>query len=228
MRISDWSSDVCSSDLSHDGKVKGLFRARAGPARWAVPVHGRKQDALRTCYTAFDTQNPDQSSQRKSGNPRSEISIANLDQREFWNEQKGELWVRLQPRIDAMLAPFGEKAIATLAPAPGDGVLEIGCGTGSTTLTLAGRIGPTGRILAVDISRPMLRTAVARAAGTSAPEIAFVEADAQVHDFGPGGFDAAYSRFGMMLFADPVAAFRNILGALRPGDRKSTRLNSSH
>src|SRR3546814_19801388 len=105
--------------------------------------------------------------------------------------QKGDLWVRLQPRIDAMLAPFGEKAIATLAPAPGDGVLEIGCGTGSTTLTLAGRIGPTGRILAVAISRPMLRTAVARAAGTSAPEIASVEADATVPDFGPGGFAAA-------------------------------------
>lgn len=149
----------------------------------------------------------------------SEISIANLDQREFWNEQKGHLWVRLQPRIDAMLAPFGEKAIATLAPAPGDSVLEIGCGTGATTLALAGRIGPTGRILAVDISRPMLRTAVARAAGTPAPEIAFVEADAQVHDFAPGGFDAAYSRFGVMFFADPVAAFRNILGALRPGGR---------
>src|SRR3546814_4959038 len=129
-----------------------------------------------------------------------EISITNLGQREFWNEQKVDRGVRLEPRVDAMLAPFGEKAIATLAPAPGDCVLEIGCGTGSTTLTLAGRIGPTGRILAVDISRPMLRTAVARAAGTSAPEIAFVEADAQVHDFGPGGFDAAYSRFGMMFF----------------------------
>src|SRR3546814_17031382 len=115
-----------------------------------------------------------------------EISITNLGQREFWNEQKGDLWVRLQPRIDAMLAPFGEKAIATLAPAPGDGVLEIGCGTGSTTLTLAGRIGPTGRILAVDISRPMLWAAVPRAAGTSAPETACVEADAQVPDLSPG------------------------------------------
>ena len=149
----------------------------------------------------------------------SEISIANLDQREFWNEQKGDLWVRLQPRIDAMLAPFGEKAIATLGPGPGDSVLEIGCGTGATTLALAGRIGPTGRILAADISRPMLRTAVARTAGTRAPEIAFVEADAQVHDFAPGGFDTAYSRFGVMFFADPVAAFRNILSALRPGGR---------
>lgn len=145
--------------------------------------------------------------------------IANADQRAFWNEQKGDLWVRFQPRIDAMLAPFGDRAIEALDPSPGAKVLEIGCGTGGATLALADRIGPTGEILAADISRPMLDRAVARAVGRTRPAITFLEADAQVHDFGHGEFDAAYSRFGVMFFERPVAAFQNILRALRSGGR---------
>lgn len=149
----------------------------------------------------------------------SEISIANADQREFWNELKGDLWVRFQPRLDATLAPFGEQAITALDPRPGAKILEIGCGTGATTLALAMRVGPAGEILAADISRPMLRKAIERANGIAEPAITFVEADAQVHDFGQDEFDAAYSRFGVMFFERPVAGFRNIRRALRPGGR---------
>ncbi|MEC9330772.1 MAG: methyltransferase domain-containing protein, partial [Pseudomonadota bacterium] len=87
---------------------------------------------------------------------------ANADQREFWSDIKGELWVELQPRIDPMLAPFGEKAIEALDLMPGERVIEIGCGNGTTTLALAERVGAEGEVLAVDLSRPMLNMAMER------------------------------------------------------------------
>lgn len=148
-----------------------------------------------------------------------ETQAANQDQHDFWNELKGDLWVDLQPRIDAMLAPFGERAMDALKLQPGEKVLEIGCGTGTTTLALADRVKSTGEILAVDISKPMLQKAVARAATIPEYPIAFQEVDAQLAAFPAGRFDAAYSRFGVMFFDDPVAAFRNIGSAVRPGGR---------
>ncbi|MEQ8693810.1 MAG: class I SAM-dependent methyltransferase [Gammaproteobacteria bacterium] len=149
----------------------------------------------------------------------SAISVANTDQREFWNDLKGGLWVEWQSRLDAMLGPFGEKAIEVLNPRPGENVLEIGCGTGTATLAMAGRIGSTGRILAADISHPMLQKAIARAAAAQEAPITFVEADAQIHGFEQSEFDAVFSRFGVMFFENPIAAFQNILGALRPSGR---------
>jgi len=143
---------------------------------------------------------------------------ANADQREFWSDIKGELWVELQPRIDPMLAPFGEKAIEALDLMPGERVIEIGCGNGTTTLALAERVGAEGEVLAVDLSRPMLNKAMERGK-TSGHPVRFIEADAQVYDFPREYFDAAFSRFGVMFFDDPVAAFNNILGAVRPGGR---------
>ncbi len=145
--------------------------------------------------------------------------IANADQRHFWSELKGDLWVRFQPRLDTTLAPFGERTLEALDPRPGSKILDIGCGTGATTLALAARLGPAGKILAVDLSRPMLRSAVARTDHIAEPTVTFVEADAQVHDFGQNEFDGAYSRFGVMFFDRPVAAFENIFRALRSGGR---------
>ena len=143
---------------------------------------------------------------------------ANADQREFWNDIKGELWVELQPRIDPMLAPLGDKAIEALELIPGERVLEIGCGNGTTTLAMAERVGTEGEILAVDLSRPMLNKAAERGKASGYP-VTFLEADAQVYDFPKEHFDAGFSRFGVMFFDDPVAAFSNILSAIRRGGR---------
>lgn len=148
-----------------------------------------------------------------------EPATTNTDQREFWNALKGGLWVDLQPRIDAMLAPFGDQAMDALKLQPGERALEIGCGTGTTTLALAERVTGTGEVLAADISHPMLQKAIARAATIPEHPISFVEADAQTHAFPAGHFDAAFSRFGVMFFDDPVAGFANIHAALKPGGR---------
>ena len=149
----------------------------------------------------------------------SELTIANQEQREFWSDIKGDLWVTLQPRIDTMLATFGDKALDTLNPQSGERILEIGCGTGTTTLALGDRVGASGEILAADLSQPMLSKAIERANLGAQRPITFVEADAQVHNFPTTAFDAVYSRFGVMFFDNPVAAFRNIRKAVRPGGR---------
>lgn len=143
------------------------------------------------------------------------MTDANADQIEFWNEVQGDKWVRLMDRIDAMLGPFGDTAMRALAPAPGEHVLEVGCGFGSDTVALAEAVGPEGRVVGADVSRPMIAQARARAPANA--EI--VEADAQTHDFGEAAFDALFSRFGVMFFEDPERAFANLRRAIRPGGR---------
>jgi SAM-dependent methyltransferase len=103
--------------------------------------------------------------------------------------------------------------------AAGDRVLDVGCGCGETTLDIGARVGAAGRVLGIDVSAPMLARAeeVAREAG--ATNVRFERADAATHPFPAGGFDVVYSRFGVMFFADPAAAFANLRGALRAGGR---------
>jgi SAM-dependent methyltransferase len=100
---------------------------------------------------------------------------------------------------------------------PGQRVVDLGCGSGRTTLELASRVGPGGEVLGVDIAAEMLARGRERAARSGAGNIEFLHADVQVHDLGQARFDAAYSRFGVMFFTDPVAAFANVRTALRPG-----------
>ena len=106
-----------------------------------------------------------------------------------------------------------------LAPAPGERVLDIGCGCGHTTLALAERLGSTGQATGLDISRPMLEVGRARPVAKGLAAIAFREADAQQDDLGQGQWDGVFSRFGVMFFSDPVAAFANLRRSLRPGGR---------
>ena len=142
---------------------------------------------------------------------------ANADQTEYWNEGAGPVWAALQATLDRQMSPLGEAAIAALAPRAGESILDIGCGCGQTTWTLAAIIGSGGRVVGIDISAPMLAVARARADGPVAP--VFVQGDAQVDDLGTGAFDAAYSRFGVMFFEAPEVAFANIRRALRPAGR---------
>jgi ubiquinone/menaquinone biosynthesis C-methylase UbiE len=146
-----------------------------------------------------------------------ETNTANSDQVAYWNEQGGRTWAELNDLLDRQIRDAGLKGIAALAPAPGERILDVGCGGGQTSLALASRVGPQGAVTGADISRPMLELARKRAEGS--PNLRFVEADAQVHDFGSGGFDAVFSRFGVMFFADPAAAFTNLRRALRAGGR---------
>jgi SAM-dependent methyltransferase len=144
-------------------------------------------------------------------------TAANTDQMAYWNDAAGPAWVEFQDALDRQIEPLGARVIDLLAPAPGERFLDIGCGCGQTTLELAKRVGPTGAVLGVDISRPMLAVARERAAGV--PQARFLEADAQTHPFEPGACDAIHSRFGVMFFQDPTAAFTNLRRALKPGGR---------
>jgi ubiquinone/menaquinone biosynthesis C-methylase UbiE len=142
----------------------------------------------------------------------------NAAQIEYWNDQAGNTWAEMQPLLDLQLAPLGRRAIDALSPGPGERILDIGCGCGTTTLALAERVAPDGAVLGLDISGPMLAVARRAAAEAGHTHAGFAEQDAQTANF-ETPFDAAFSRFGVMFFADPPAAFANIRAALRPGGR---------
>ncbi len=144
-------------------------------------------------------------------------AAANADQIAYWNAKSGEIWARLQDVLDRQLQPLGEAAIAALAPRPGEQVLDIGCGCGQSTLALAEAVGPAGSVIGADVSRPMLDIARPRLARL--PQARLLEADVQSHGFPPDSLDAAFSRFGVMFFEDPTAAFANVRAALKPGGR---------
>jgi SAM-dependent methyltransferase len=141
----------------------------------------------------------------------------NRQQAEQWNTVSGPAWVELQVVLDRMLAPFEAKLTREAFPGPGRRVLDIGCGAGATTLAMAGRLGPEGHCLGVDISGPLVAAARARADAAGVTTVVFEQGDAQIYRFEPAAFDAVISRFGVMFFDDPVAAFRNIRRAAAPG-----------
>ncbi|MEJ0043460.1 MAG: class I SAM-dependent methyltransferase [Rhizomicrobium sp.] len=142
---------------------------------------------------------------------------ANADQIEYWNGLAGQRWAQAQDVMDRAMASITTALLPFVAAKPGEHILDIGCGSGGTTLEYAKAVGIGGRALGVDISQPMLAVARARAeAQGSAAQ--FLEADAAVHPFAPE-FDAAASRFGVMFFADPPSAFANIRKSLKPGGR---------
>ena len=140
---------------------------------------------------------------------------ANAAQFEHWNGSAGDTWTKLHAFLDNQLAPLGRAAMDRLSLHKAEHVLDIGCGTGATSLELAERVGRTGRVLGVDLSQPMLTLARQRA--ERVPQLSFAQADAQLYPFAKASFDAVFSRFGIMFFADPVAAFANLRAALKPG-----------
>jgi SAM-dependent methyltransferase len=144
------------------------------------------------------------------------VAFVNLEQAEFWS-QLAPTWLQLEDQMEEVAKLPGELAMDRLDLLPGQKVVDLGCGSGRTTLKLAARVGPGGGAVGVDISAEMLARGRERAARAGAGNIEFVHADVQVHDLGEARFDAAYSRFGVMFFADPVAAFANVRRALRPG-----------
>lgn len=143
----------------------------------------------------------------------------NQAQKDFWSEQAGTNWVRMQDSMDATLGPVLDLVLEFANLQSDDRVLDIGCGAGTSTLRAGQAVGDRGHVLGVDISKPLLARAQERANDVS--NVEFTLADAQLHAFEPQGFDHLISRFGVMFFEDSVAAFSNISKALRP-DAKVT------
>jgi SAM-dependent methyltransferase len=127
-----------------------------------------------------------------------------MNKKSLWNGPAGHAWVDHQPLLDRIFEPF--TALLVEATRPSDRVLDVGCGTGGTTLAVARRADAA---IGVDVSEPMLALARERAAKEGS-RASFVHADAATHAFEPARFDLLVSRFGVMFFADPVAAFANL------------------
>jgi SAM-dependent methyltransferase len=144
---------------------------------------------------------------------------SNAAQIEYWNTIAGETWAKFQELLDRQIQPLGLAAIDALKPAEGEHILDIGCGCGRSSLALAARVAPTGSAVGVDLSKPMLEVARRRPRPAPSLRVDFQQLDAQTGDIGRGVFDAAFSRFGVMFFSDPAAAFANIRASLKPGGR---------
>ena len=144
------------------------------------------------------------------------MSIANTDQAERWNSGDDVAhWIKNQARYDRMNEPFTALILGAAALRPGAHVLDVGCGCGGTTLAAARLIAP-GQAVGLDLSGPMLARARADAEAAGLANAVFRHGDAQVHPLEPASFDTVISRFGIMFFADPVAAFANIRSATQP------------
>ena len=127
----------------------------------------------------------------------------------LWNGNAGQGWVAAQELLDELFAPFEALLVDAVAAVSKGSVIDVGCGTGRTTTAVARRLGAGARCTGVDISEPMIAAARARAEREGTPAH-FIRADAQAHPFEPASVDTIMSRFGVMFFADPVAAFANL------------------
>jgi SAM-dependent methyltransferase len=136
-----------------------------------------------------------------------------LDQHALWNGPAGEAWIAEKDVLDGMFEAFEALLVEAARRQSARAVLDVGCGTGRTTLALAAALGAQARCVGVDISEPMIAVAQQRAAGSAE----FIAADVQRHAFAADSFDLIVSRFGVMFFDDPVAAFANLRRAARPG-----------
>jgi SAM-dependent methyltransferase len=138
------------------------------------------------------------------------------EQEALWNGPGGASWLAAYERIERSIGGFSADAMAEAAARPGERVLDVGCGTGATTAELAARVAPGGSALGVDISRILIEAARAQKA---AANLSFAVGDVTAFPFEARSFDLVFSRFGVMFFADPVAAFGNLRRALAPSGR---------
>jgi SAM-dependent methyltransferase len=151
-----------------------------------------------------------------AGTDMGNADMANADEAEYWNGERGQHWVDHDEHHDRMLRPFDAHLLDTAAVDAGMRVVDVGCGCGHTTRAAARR-AERGDVLGVDLSAPMLARARELADAAGLRNVRFEQADAQTHAFPAHRFDAAISRFGVMFFADLVAAFANIRAGLTAG-----------
>lgn len=139
------------------------------------------------------------------------------DQATYWNEDGGRRWVANLDRVERMLAPLAEELVRHAAPQAGEAVLDVGCGGGLTSKAFADAVGAAGEVLGLDVSAVILAVARARFAGV--PNLRFSEGDAGSLPLPEAHYDLLTSRFGVMFFPAPVAAFAHLRKALKPGGR---------
>src|SRR3954462_14620780 len=140
---------------------------------------------------------------------------ANAAMRRYWNEVAGPRWVQRAEIQEARNIEVADLVLREAQARPGEQVLDVGCGPGATAIPLAAAVGPTGHVTGVDISEPMLGLLQRRVAERGIANLTPLLADAQTHAFEPASVDLLTSRFGVMFFADHLAAFRNLAKALR-------------
>jgi len=140
-------------------------------------------------------------------------------QAQFWNSPATRAWADHYEPIDRLFSQVTDAAIAVAAPQPGEQVLDIGCGGGTTVLKLAEHVGPRGSIVGADISANSVAKLRERIAAAGLSNADAVLADAATYPFEAGRFDLAFSRLGIMFFADPTAAFANVRRAMKPSGR---------
>ena len=146
-------------------------------------------------------------------------NLTNLKQTEYWNGLAGSKWVAKQEALDAQIGPLGLAMLDRAHIAQGERVLDTGCGCGGTTLEIARRVGAGGCVTGADLSSPMLARARERAQEARFDNVEFIQGDAQTHNFASLDCDLLTSRFGVMFFEDPTAAFANLRTALKNSGR---------
>ncbi len=139
----------------------------------------------------------------------------------YWNGDAGRKWADRDAQMAQMLAPISAELLRHAQVQDATAALDVGCGAGSNTLQLAAELDPSASIVGIDISSPLLEVANATLATRSdpGPTISFLKADAASEDLGESRFDLLYSRFGVMFFADPIAAFANLRRSMLPKGR---------
>jgi SAM-dependent methyltransferase len=141
----------------------------------------------------------------------------NTDQIAYWNGPGGQRWADRQQAQDILLGQVADILIDRARPKAGERIIDVGCGSGATTVAFAKKVGPSGRVLGIDVSGPML--ARARQSAAAQLPVDFVLADATIYPFDPASTDLLASRFGVMFFAEPAVSFANMRKALRPSGR---------
>jgi SAM-dependent methyltransferase len=141
----------------------------------------------------------------------------NEEQQARWNGDDGEFWVAHQDRLDRTLFSVLQPLLDFAAPRPGTTVIDVGCGCGATTIEIARAVGPAGRVVGIDISSSMLALAAERLRPFANATCRL--GDAATLPLNDLGADLMVSRFGVMFFGDPSAAFANMRTALAEGGR---------